>query len=770
MPKQIKIISIIIFTFGLLFLVFLMISQRFLARSLPQIRGSLVLPELKDRVDVYRDGYGIPHIMARNEYDLFFAQGFVTAQDRLWQMDFWKRAAKGTLSETFNPSTFKQDSLVLTIGIPDIAHKLTGSISKESQFILSAYTDGINTYIDSQKGKWPVEFLAFNYEPEKWQVDDCLAILRWTGWYMSAGASHDLLWNAINLKMGADEFLKLLPAFKSKTIPGLSADSDDSVEMLKRAEKFIHQNEPVLPSGQNQCLALSGNRTSTGKPILVVETLFPFTCPSILYENHLAGGGWNVSGFSFPGIPLIYIGYNQDIAWAFSSKTENSISYTNETECSDQSNEHRIQTQNKGTKRCIIRRGSSGPVVSESQSGGNSGHFLTLQWTGYKISDEILALYRLNQAKNWTEFRSAIAAFQFPEQQVVYADRKGNIGACSTGPERKTGKFRIQSASFRGSQAVVNPESGFIIKSDNPVWNESSDYAYRYSRIKTRLSDNDQWSLMDIKEIFNDVQSSYAEQIMRILLPALDEITFDNEFEIMAVNQFKNWSCSYKTGSYGAVLFHIFQIYFVKNTLLDELGNDLVERILSHTDLYYRLTRALFYSSESQCFDNISTPDTTETMNDMIKISMKQAIVWATREFGSSYSKWAWGMGHTLTMRRFIRHPVESLLMMENVLDLGPFPVSGDYTSIHCMTSDLNNPYDVIWGPTSRLIVDLHRMDNSISVLSTGQSGQFMDNHYRDQVQLLINHLYHPNLMDTTKVVQSGWPVLNLKPEPDNHE
>ena len=746
---------------------FLMIGQRFLMRSLPQNRGDLNLPNIHSRINIYRDGYGIPHIITDNEHDLFYAQGFVTAQDRLWQMDFWKRAACGRLSEIFGPSTVRHDSLVLTVGIPDVAGKLEESISKKSHDILSAYVEGINAYIDAQNGKWPIEFLLFGYKPEKWQINDCLAVLRWTGWHMTAGTSHDLIWNAMKIKLEQDALCELLPAGNYEMIADVKNDPDRAIKMLKQAERFIHENGPVLPSGQNQCLVLSGERTSTGKPILAAEMLFPFSCPAILYEVHLTSKTWNASGFSMPGIPLIYIGYNEHIAWAFSSRPEKAIHYTPETVYNGLPANRRIKVRNQKSRQCLVREASSGPIIAESRTDDGDPLFLSLQWKGYKKSDEILALLKLNTAENWTSFRNAVKTFGFPEQEVLYADRNGNIGADKTGfsdinvTPNSSGSSSMQTV----DQAIFNPESNYIIKSDNSLWNDSFLNSHRAARMRKRLSESDKWSLMDIKKIYNDVQSPYAEQIMQKLLPILNEITFENDFEIKTINQFKNWSGNYKTGSYGAVLFHIFQIYFTKNTLLDDLGNDLIEQLLSHPDLYCRLTLSLFNNERSHFFDDISTTDQTETLDDMIKISLKQSVVWAAREFGTTHSKWAWGMGHTMT----IRHPLESLPMMKNVLNLGPFPVSGDYTSVHCMTSDLNKPYEVIWGPTARLIVDLHRLDNAISVLSTGQSGQFMDDHYRDQVQLLINHLYHPNLMDTARVVQSGWPVLTIKPGP-HHE
>ena len=287
MPRGLRIISIILFIIGLGFLLLMMIAQRFLTRSLPKTQGELLLSGLKYEVRVYRDGYHIPHIIAQNEHDLFFTQGFITAQDRLWQMDLWRRAAQGRLSEILGRSTIVHDSLMLTLGISRTVREMEAQLSVKSRQVLQAYSDGINACIKEQNDKWPIEFLLLNYRPEPWTIYDCLTILRWAAWHMSSNTSHNLIGSAINAKVGYEKASVFNLGNKQLTIKGQPEKSRIIIPALIKAETFIHANNSVFPSGKNQCWAISGERSVTGKPIIIVETLFPFSCPSLWYETHL---------------------------------------------------------------------------------------------------------------------------------------------------------------------------------------------------------------------------------------------------------------------------------------------------------------------------------------------------------------------------------------------------------------------------------------------------------------------------------------------------
>ncbi len=797
MPRGLKIALIVFAVIGAGLLSLCVWGYRKVTRSLPQTTGEIVLPGLQAEVHVYRDDYHIPHILAQNEHDIFFIQGFITAQDRLWQMDLWRRAAAGRLSEIFGPATLKMDSLILTVGIRRTAHRILPHLSPETRSILRAYTDGINAYIQSNAERLPVEFTLLNYTPSPWEIVDCVSILRWFGWQLSTEWRTDITMGAILERVGIEKVKTIFPPFqeeKPRTTPWQGRPLTTLFKEIRPLweETFF----PKTDFGSNSW-AVSGDRSVTGKPLLANDPHLSLDIPTIFYENHLVGGGFNVAGLSIPGLPGVTIGHNRKIAWGMTNLMADDLDLFVETlHPSDFTKylhggsyrtmeviEEEIPVRGGSPIPMRIRKTHRGPVVSRFlPQHGSIRSAISLRWTGHEVSDEGLALYRLNKAENWETFREALRSHRVPSQNFVYADTGGNIGYQAAGwiPVRTEGAGYLPRNGddpendwkgfipYEALPSLKNPPEGFVITANNRVAGKDHSYTIsdlwahssRIRRIQQLLSEKETFSINDFKRMQADVLSIFAEEVTERALPILENTSFDDPSETELIEKLSRWDGAMKTGSPEAALFEAFLRRLLANLFRDEMGDSLYAAYLELHSLPLRALTHLLGEERSPWFDDVTTEDTAEDKGEIITKSFREAVIDLRQRLGENISKWSWGTLHSLAFK----HPLGQHPFLRRAFNLGPFRVGGSGTTINATGYILKEPYDTVWGPAARLIVDLGNPDNSLSVISTGQSGQPLDNHYRDQIELYLGNRYHSTLSDTTKIVRSGWDLLKLKP------
>jgi len=797
MSRGLKIVFIILVVIGIGLLSLCVWGYRIVTRSLPQTTGEIVLPGLQAEVRVYRDDYHIPHILAQNEHDLFFTQGFITAQDRLLQMDLWGRAAAGRLSEIVGSATLKMDSLMLTVGIRRTARRILPHLSPETRSVLRAYTDGINAYIQSNAERLPVEFTLLNYTPSPWEVVDCISILRWFGWQLNTGWTTDITMGAIVERVGIEKAKAIFPPFqeeKPRTIPW---QGRPFTTLFKEIQPLWKDNFfPKTGLGSNSW-AVSEDRSATGKPLLANDPHLSLDMPTIFYENHLVGGEFNVTGFSIPGLPGVIVGHNRKIAWGMTNLMADDLDLFVETlHPSDSMKylhggsyrtmeviEEEIPVRGGPSIPMRIRKTHHGPVVSRFlPQHGSIRSVISLRWTGHEVSDEGLAFYRLNKAENWEAFREALRSYRVPSQNFVYADTGGNIGHQAAGwiPVRTKGAGYLPRNGddpgndwkgfipYEGLPSLKNPPEGFIATANN--WIVGKDHSYtisdlwahssRIRRIQQLLSEKETFSINDFKRMQADVLSVFAKEVIDRILPVLENISFDDPSETELIEKLSRWDGAMKTGSPEAALFEAFLRRLLANLFRDEMGDSLYAAYLELHSLPLRAFTHLLEEERSPWFDDVTTEDTAEDRGEIITKSFREAVIDLRQRLGENIPKWSWGTLHTLTFK----HPLGQHPFLRRAFNLGPFRVGGSGTTINTTGYILKKPYDAVWGPAARLIVDLGNPDNSLSVISTGQSGQPLDTHYRDQIELYLGNRYHSTLSDTTKIVRSGWDLLKLKP------
>jgi penicillin amidase len=444
--------------------------------------GTVRVKGIKSDVKIYSGDYGVPHIIASGDEDMYFALGYMHAQDRLWQMDLTRRVAEGKLSEIFGSQTIKFDKLFRTIGINRFAYRWYQNISPKSKQILNSYSEGVNTFITDHYNQLPVEFDLLNYKPIPWQPEHSLMVTRMMGWDLNLAWYSDYIMGELVNKVGLEKASEIFPdssiaIFKKQII--IDSTETDSLreisntnldETLALGKDFFKTYESYRDFFNINCThmgsnswVVSGSKTETGKPILANDPHLAFMAPSKWYEVHLKSKDMDVTGMSIAGVPGVAIGHNNVIAWGLTnlmnddndffllekdSADENKYKFEKQVYSLDSVRE-KINVKDSSEVYFTVKNTILGPVVSNLESKGfisENDHdtyknkLLTFKWTGFENSDEVDAFYKINKAKNWEEFKSGLKEFCVPAQNFMYADTSGNIGCKVAGkiPIRKT--------------------------------------------------------------------------------------------------------------------------------------------------------------------------------------------------------------------------------------------------------------------------------------------------------------------------------------------
>jgi penicillin amidase len=800
-PRFLKIIIGILGTIVLITVVILFLGIRLLKKSLPQTKGTIEVDGLQSPVKIYRDDFGVPHIFAQNETDLFFAMGYVVCQDRLWQMDLNRRAATGTLSEIFGTKTLKIDRLIRTIGIPKIANELALNISSVSKTMLTAYSAGVNAYLAKNKDRLPDEFILLQYQPQSWTIEHSLAYQRLMAWNLEMAWHVDLVFGELIDKVGIKKMTEILPDYPTNAPTIVEHHSFQLAQLQNQIKKITKSSfnwvGVTAPGWGSNSWVISGNRTTTGKPLLANDPHLAHQNPSIWYEIHLNAPGIDCYGVSLPGIPGIVIGHNPSIAWGLTNVMADGCDFFVEDINPDNAEQYLYQgrwydfsriaeeiiVKNQPSENLVIRFTHQGPIISDIHPAmQNSTKAISLKWTGHQLSDELFACYKIMKAKNWDDFIEALQCFSVPAQNYIYADTAGNIGYYCTGsiPIRNSGNGLIPqpgrnkdfewitSIPFKQLPQSYNPADGRIVTANNKI---DADYPYfittyweppyRAERIKELLAIKDKFYLNDFKAIQLDLFSKHAQFLMPIILDVLPNFERNTQLRAYFCHSLETWDFNLEAEAVAPTIFEVFLTRFYKNIFIDEMGDSLFNNFLSLPNIPIRVTDNLITRKTSQWFDNINTPDSVESMSDIVLLSLEQTFDYLTNNLGEKVSDWCWGNIHSLTFE----HALGKQKPLNRLFNLGPFPLGGSCTSVNNSMYALNkDDFRITVGPSMRMIVDLSDRNNSLIDITMGQYGNQFIKHFKDQTPLWLTGGYHRTLTDSAKICNSNFDLLILKP------
>ncbi len=777
------------------------LGVRLVKKSLPQTSGTLEVEGLQSSVKVFRDSFGVPHIFAQNETDLFLAMGFIVAQDRLWQMDINRRAANGTLSEIFGSRTLEIDRLTRTIGIPKIASELSKTIASESRTMLTAYTAGVNACLTQNKSHLPIEFILLRYQPQQWKIEHSLAYQRLMAWSLELAWRVDPVFGELIDKLGVAKTSQIMPDYPANAPTIVTGQFNQFFRLQNKINKFAHSLFDLFgitgPGLGSNSWVISGIHTDTGKPMLANDPHLAHQNPSIWYEIHLKSPTIDCYGVCLPGIPGIVIGHNRAISWGLTNvmadgcdffieslNPENTDQYLYQNRWFDVTKiAEEIVVKDQPTVNLVTRFTHQGPIISDIHPVlKNSSKIISLKWNGHLISDETLACYKIIKAENWDEFIDGLRHFSVPAQNYIYADTTGNIGYYCAGsiPIRRRGNGLIPqpgwnknfewltSIPFEQLPHVFNPPGGIIVSANNKVVDKYTYHistywepAYRVQRIRELLLMKDKFTIDDFKAIQYDQLSKHAQFLLPKIFEVLPRVEQNTTLKAYFYHALETWDLNLDAESVAPTIFEVFLTRLYKNIFHDEMGDSLFYNFLELPNIPIRIADNLITKGASDWFDNIMTPETRESMQDIILASLEQTFDYLQAQFGETIYHWRWGNIHSLTFK----HALGKQQPLDKLFNIGPLFLGGSYTSVNNAGYMPNkDDFHTLVGSSMRQIIDLSNRKNSLIVITTGQSGHPLSKHFKDQTPLWLTGGYHNAITDSTEICNSNFDLLILKP------
>ncbi|RME43658.1 MAG: penicillin acylase family protein, partial [Chloroflexi bacterium] len=761
-----------------------------LRRPRPMTAGTLTLDSLIGEVEITRDRWGIPHIYADTARDLFFAQGFVHAQDRLWQMDFQRRLVAGRLSEVLGSTTLELDRWMRVLGLRRQVEAELQVLSDEARRALEAYAQGVNRLIETSPAL-PVEFSLLRYEPEPWTPADSLSWAKMMAFGLSNNWDTEIIRARLIDRLGPERASLLegkYPAENPVIVPDVDYAmlGESALQRQARADAFSGD------LGASNSWVVDGTRTTTGKPLLANDPHLLMRIPGIWYENHLVGAGYNVTGASLPGVPAVLIGHNERIAWGLTAGLADVQDLYLERFHPDDPHLYQVNGEWRmaEVRREEIRvRGRRRPVVEEvvvtrhgpiiTGLAPEETQPLALRWTGYDVdAGSTDAFMRLNRARNWEEALEALAHHTVPVLNVVYADVDGNIGYQLAGklPIRRKGDGRVPVPGWTDEYEwdgylpldelprAYNPESGFIVTANNkPV---PDDYphplygdwrpGFRARRIVQLIQARRQHD----RESFQAIQADQMSIPMQRLARRLAQLKLDDPQLEAAQADVAYWDGVMSPNAIGATLAYTTMVHFRSMLFADELG-PVAELYLGKG--FQRLLHpisGMASRSIEVALAILDNPDSDwlagRSLDELLRSSFQAAVDQLKQELGPNMSDWQWGRVNRLRLL----HPLGIVPGLARLLNRGPYPAGGDPFTIWPNATRLQPYYDDFHSASYRMIVDLADLERSVAVCPPGQSGHPGSPHYADQLPDWLAGRHRPMLWQREGIGASAEGVL----------
>jgi len=779
-------VGIFIFIFVAIIASYLFINH-ISTKGLPEYTGEIKLKGFTEKVIVRRDSHAIPHIIASNEADLYRATGYVLAQDRLWQMDLLRRVTIGRLSEIFGEDLLKTDYLMRALRIPEKSKMVIEKSDKKVVDALEAFADGVNQYIETHLDKLPPEFTILGYKPEKWKIEHSVNLLGYMSWDLTMAWESEVLLYQIQQKVDSVKFRQLVPnitnqksyIFNQEKLT--ASEINMRAELLTATEKLEDLGLDIFEGSNNW--AVSGKKSTNGKPILANDMHLGLFAPGIWYQIHqYIEGELNVTGLLLPGTPMVIDGHNENIAWGMTNVMVDDMDFYIETVNPSDSNQYKfdgewkrmdirtekILTKEGDTIRKTIRFTHRGPIVSNFK--GLKDKVVSMRWTGNDYSNEFRTLYLLNRAKNWDEFKDAITTFK-AGQNIVYADVQGNIGLyCATSmPIRKgepgfllpgdTSKYDWQGyVAFDSLPHEYNPERGYVSSANNrtapPDYPHYISYwfdlPYRMNRIREMLEEKEKLSIDDFKRMLGDHKSKLVEKMHLPIVKELEGLSGLDKNQQKALEMFKNWDGISTAESQAASIFEYFYICFAKNLINDEIGDDLYKNFIVSKILVRNIVDNSWTNQESQWYDNVNTTSKKESFKDIVHKSYMDALDSLKTKLGANPVNWNWGNIHTLELK----HPLGKVWALDFGFNLnrGPFPVGGSFHTVSPFAFKYNDLFNASHGASHKHIFSTANWDESLTVIPTGISGIPSSPFYCDQTEMYLKNEFHQDYISIDKI------------------
>ena len=776
-------------------------------RPLPQVKGTIELEALSGRVRVRRDRWGVPHIEADERHDLFFALGFCHGQDRLWQLEFFRRATAGRMAEFGGPPALQVDRLMRVLGMRRVAEREVDAIPASLRTRLDAYAGGVNAAIEGAAAL-PIEFQILRLEPEPWSVVDLLACSKLLSLGLSTNWEMELYRARLVRTAGAELAARLEPQYP-RVNPFVVSPGDayggEGVDLAAQIERVKEALGLTVQAAGSNNWVVSGNRSVTGKPLLACDPHLSTTLPSLWYEADLACDAYHVRGGTLPHAPDPVFGQTRYAAWGFTNVMADTQDLFVERFNADDRRLYefeggwreaeivREEIRVKGRERpeaLDVTITHHGPVVNDSL-GSLNGEPLALSWTALQFPTLTDAAHEMAKARSGEELVAAAGSHTVPPLNMLWADHEGNIGYQLAGkiPIRRgdcpdlprpgwTGEFEWEGTiPFEEAPSVVNPPEGYIVTANNRIVGDDHPHhitsewldGYRARRIEEMLGERERHSLDDFARMQTDVYSFPGIETVH----RLSRLHPTAQRETRAIEWLKSWDGHLDEETVAGTIYQAFTLSFARAIVGAAVRDPRqVEHYLSKSELglikvvsspwrFHARLLELWDEGDSPWFASESNPE-GRSWDDVALESLASALDELERRFGPDPDRWRWGRVHGVEFAHPFAeaNPLFARIFSRSVVAGGASEtvVQNGYPP--------SEPYKGVWGPVYRMLADLGEPRRSRWLVSTGQSGQPGSPHFDDMIELWVSGRTCPAYLDARDVHAAGRAKrLELVPE-----
>lgn len=762
----------------------------------PNYKGELEINNLSDEVTVYFDEIGVPHINAKNQKDAYIALGYVHAQDRLWQMELIRRIAPGRLSEIFGKDLLETDVFFAGLGIEEASEKSIAKLdtSSEAYLMSMAYLEGVNQYLN--EGKMPLEFDLVGIKKEKYTLKDIYNVFGYMSFSFAVAHKTDPLLTEIKEKLGAPYFNELMSAFDKNLTINKTEIQPIKAEMSKAVSKIM-DNLPVSAFIGSNSWVIAPEKTKNGKVLFANDPHIGFAQPSVWYQNHIKTPDYEIYGYNIALMPFPLLGHNRDYAYGLTMLANDDLNFYIEENNPDNANQYKtvdgfkdyeirtktIKIKDEKDTTFQVKVSKHGPIMNGLNRNISDDRPIAMNWMYTYLENEMLNVaHGISHAKSLENFRASVAKIHAPGLNVMYGDAKGNIAwfaaaklyqlrdsvSSKTYLDGASGKDEIlEILPFEENPQAINPSRNYVYSANHqpdsvrgklyPGYYQPED---RSKRIVELLEAKNDFTKEDVAKMIYDVKSSNVSQIANDLLAIVN----DSDFSVSqkkAVSILKNWDGTYSKTAVGATIYNRFLYEFLVNTFKDELGDGF--ELFINSQLQDQVLPNQISRENSVWWDNISSKNKTETSAEIVTTSFKNAFSFLENQLGANVEDWLWKRVISIEHEHAIGKAGGVLRKFFNV---GPFETIGGNEVINNQIFKLDSTgvYKITAGPSTRRVIDFSDIENSLSILPTGQSGRVFSPYYKDQAQKFVDGEFVKMSLNQ-KEIEKSKNILVLKPK-----
>ena len=753
----------------------------------PTYEGELSLENLSENVIVHFDQNGVPHINAQTQKDAYTALGYVHAQDRLWQMELIRRIAPGRLSEIFGDKLVETDVFFAGLGLVEDANESIAKIdiNSEAYKLTIAYLDGVNQFVE--EGATPIEYNLIGLEKTKFTVNDVYNVFGYMSFSFAIAQKTDPLLQEIKEKLGDNYLAELeIPVYSNTAL--LKSEKNPIVKAsFAKAMTAMYEQLPISPFIGSNSWVIAADKTKNGKVIFANDPHIGFSQPSVWYQSHIKTPDYEMYGYSLALTPFPLLGHNRDYAYGLTMFENDDVDFYIEKNNPENLNEYETPTgfsTYKTVQKTIkikdapdttftVKISRHGPIMNNLLKQIDDQRPIAMQWIYKKTDNQILDVgYQISHAKSLHDFKEGAKLLHAPGLNMMYGDAKDNIAWIASGKLYKyrdlintklyldgaSGKDEILSyIDFEDNPQSINPASNYVYSSNNqpdtiagilyPGYYLPED---RGQRIEQLLEVKNDWTQEDVQQMIFDVTSPVVPQVIANLVASLKTENFTkNEQE--ALKNLKDWNGEYKKEDTAPTIYNRFLYEFLEGTFKDELGESFP--MFMQTPLMKKMIAVQAKKTVSVWFDDVTT-EPKETKSDIVQRSFINAISFLENQLGDTVSLWSWSKVISVEHGHALAAGGETLRKIFNV---GPFSMDGGNEVINNQLFTLNETgiYKVKAGPSTRRVIDFSNIENSVSILPTGQSGNVFSKHYKDQAQKYVNGEFVKTMLNKDEIERS---------------